>query len=176
MEDKQIRSALIEKYLQAESTPAEEQMLRDWFTRHEPDEDERELALLIGLAAPCASYLPELDETEAAFDRIMATGDSSVKRGGRRIRWAAAIAAAAAIALFLLLRPHDRSETQLSPIVIAESIQQLMLLSPDQIETVVAKPEGSRAILTVFLKDGSTSAYILTCNEQSGSISLVAQN
>lgn len=87
--DKNSRKALIERYLEAETTPAEEQRLRDWFARHQADADEREIALLVGLAAPCASCLPELDETEAEFDRLVAAG------GRRRLRWRAGIAAAA---------------------------------------------------------------------------------
>ena len=72
--DKNSRKALIERYLEAETSPAEEQRLRDWFARHQADADEREIALLVGLAAPCASCLPELDETEAEFDRLVAAG------------------------------------------------------------------------------------------------------
>ena len=77
--DKNSRKALIERYLEAETTPAEEQRLRDWFARHQADADEREIALLVGLAAPCASCLPELDETEAEFDRLLFTKIAPVK-------------------------------------------------------------------------------------------------
>lgn len=180
--DKNKRKALIERYLEAETTPAEEQRLRDWFARHQADADEREIALLVGLAAPCASCLPELDETEAEFDRLVATGGNGSNngngRGRRRLRWRAGIAAAAAaaIALFFFLRPAGSKEQPISPVAIAEGIRQIMMLSPDEIETVVATPSGSKAILTAYLKDGRTFSYILTYDTDDGTTSLLAYN
>lgn len=180
--DKNKRKALIERYLEAETTPAEEQRLRDWFARHQAEADEREIALLVGLAAPCASCLPELDETEAEFDRLVATGGNGSNngngRGRRRLRWRAGIAAAAAaaIALFFFLRPAGSKEQPISPVAIAEGIRQIMMLSPDEIETVVATPSGSKAILTAYLKDGRTFSYILTYDTDDGTTSLLAYN
>lgn len=180
--DKNSRKALIERYLEAETTPAEEQRLRDWFARHQAEADEREIALLVGLAAPCASCLPELDETEAEFDRLVAAGGNGSNkgngRGRRRLRWSAGIAAAAAaaIALFFFLRPAGSKEQPISPVAIAEGIRQIMMLSPDEIETVVATPSGSKAILTAYLKDGRTFSYILTYDTDDGTTSLLAYN
>lgn len=180
--DKNSRKALIERYLEAETTPAEEQRLRDWFARHQAEADEREIALLVGLAAPCASCLPELDETEAEFDRLVAAGGNGSNngngRGRRRLRWRAGIAAAAAaaIALFFFLRPAGSKEQPISPVAIAEGIRQIMMLSPDEIETVVATPSGSKAILTAYLKDGQTFSYILTYDTDDGTTSLLAYN
>lgn len=180
--DKNSRKALIERYLEAETTPAEEQRLRDWFARHQAEADEREIALLVGLAAPCASCLPELDETEAEFDRLVAAGGNGSNngngRGRRRLRWRAGIAAAAAaaIALFFFLRPVGSKEQPISPVAIAEGIRQIMMLSPDEIETVVATPSGSKAILTAYLKDGRTFSYILTYDTDDGTTSLLAYN
>lgn len=180
--DKNSRKALIERYLEAETSPAEEQRLRDWFARHQADADEREIALLVGLAAPCASCLPELDETEAEFDRLVAAGGNGSNngngRGRRRLRWRAGIAAAAAaaIALFFFLRPAGSKEQPISPVAIAEGIRQIMMLSPDEIETVVATPSGSKAILTAYLKDGRTFSYILTYDTDDGTTSLLAYN
>lgn len=180
--DKNSRKALIERYLEAETTPAEEQRLRDWFARHQADADEREIALLVGLAAPCASCLPELDETEAEFDRLVAAGGNGSNngngRGRRRLRWRAGIAAAAAaaIALFFFLRPAGSKEQPISPVAIAEGIRQIMMLSPDEIETVVATPSGSKAILTAYLKDGRTFSYILTYDTDDGTTSILAYN
>ena len=180
--DKNKRKALIERYLEAETTPAEDQRLRDWFARHQAEADEREIALLVGLAAPCASCLPELDETEAEFDRLVAAGGNGSNngngRGRRRLRWRAGIAAAAAaaIALFFFLRPAGSKEQPISPVAIAEGIRQIMMLSPDEIETVVATPSGSKAILTAYLKDGRTFSYILTYDTDDGTTSLLAYN
>ena len=179
--DKNSRKALIERYLEAETTPAEEQRLRDWFARHQAEADEREIALLVGLVAPCASCLPELDETEAEFDRLVAAGGNGSNNGngrGGRLRWRAGIAAAAAaaITLFFFLRPAGSKEQPISPVAIAEGIRQIMMLSPDEIETVVATPSGSKAILTAYLKDGRTFSYILTYDTDDGTTSLLAYN
>lgn len=176
MEDKQTRRALIEKYLNAETTPQEEQQLRDWFARHEADEDERDFALLVGLGAPCASCLPELDDTDAEFEHLVAAGEKRADaRRARTLRWGIGIASAAAVlALVLLLRPHTETEQPISPIVIAESIQQIMRLGSDEIESVVATPYGSKAILTAHMKDGSSYSYILTYDADEGTTSLLA--
>ena len=179
--DKNSRKALIERYLEAETTPAEEQRLRDWFARHQAEADEREIALLVGLAAPCASCLPELDETEAEFDRLVAAGgngsnNSSNSSNNGNGRAGIAAAAAAAIALFFFLRPAGSKEQPISPVAIAEGIRQIMMLSPDEIETVVATPSGSKAILTAYLKDGRTFSYILTYDTDDGTTSLLAYN
>lgn len=173
LNDKTARRALIDRYLEAETTPAEERQLREWFATHSADEDEADLALLIGLDAPCASCLPEV-EREMEFDTIVAAPASRPKFHLWR-KWALGIAAAAAVVtlVLVLLKP---AEKPLSPVVIAENIRQLMDLSPDQIESVTAKPEGSHAILTVHLKDGSTCAYLLTSDEEAGTTSLVAYN
>ncbi|MBR1538587.1 MAG: hypothetical protein IJ636_03675 [Bacteroidales bacterium] len=184
MEDKDTRRALIERFLNAETTPAQEQRLRDWFARHEADPDEREIALLVGLSAPCASCLPELDETEAEFDRLTTAGGNSSGTGrqrvrrGRLLRWSAGIAAAAAavLALVVFLRPAREQEPPISPVVIAEGIRQILLLSPDEIESVVATPSGSKAILTAYLKDGRSCSYILQYDEDEGTTSLFADN
>ena len=186
MEDKNTRRALIEKYLNAETTPEEERRLREWFASHEADEDERDFALLVGLEAPCGSCLPELDDTEVAFDRIMAEGggdglggrDGRGGRGpirGRRHRWLIGLVAAAALAAIVWLAlPSRKNEPSLPPVVIAESIRQILLLSPDDIESVEARPDGSRAILTAHLKDGTSCSYILTYDEDEDTTTLLA--
>ncbi|MCR5710041.1 MAG: hypothetical protein K6G79_06120 [Bacteroidales bacterium] len=207
MEDKVTRRALIEKYLNAETTPEEERQLREWFAGHEADEDERDFALLIGLEAPCASCLPELDLTDAEFDRIMAAGgantlrDETGKRGdkpgrhgvdgpdrsrndsdrdlaplsGQRFRWLVGLAAAAALAAIVWLAlPSRKKEPSLPPVVIAESIRQILMLSPDDIESIEARPDGAKAILTAHLKDGTRCSYILTYDEDEGTTTLLA--
>ena len=172
LNDKTARCALIDRYLEAETTPAEERRLREWFATHPADSDEADMALLIGLAVPCANCLPE-EEREKEFDAIVAA-PASRPMSHLWPRWALGIAAAAVLTLvWLLFKP---AEKPLDPVVIAENIRQLMYLSPDQIESVTAKPEGSRAILTVHLKDGSTCAYLLTSDEEAGTTSLVACN
>ena len=171
LNDTTARRALIDRYLEAETTPAEERRLREWFATHPADEDEAGTALLIGLATPCANCLPE-EEREMEFDAIV-----SARAGRPKLRlwqrWALGITAAAAVVtlVLLLLKPD---ETPMDPVVVAENIRQLMYIAPDQIESVTAKPKGSHAILTVHLKNGSTCFYLLTSDEEAGTTSLVA--
>ncbi len=176
--DKETRKALIKKYLEAETSPEEERRLRDWFALHSADEDEREFALLVGLSAPCGHCLPETDDNgaEEEFDRIVSAGKGSRRR--RTVRLAVfSAAAAAAVALLLWFVPAGPdTEKPLTPVQIAEGIQQMMLLDIGDIESIVATPSGSHAILTARLKDGRSCSYILTCNEDDGTASLLANS
>ena len=116
-----------------------------------------------------------LDEGEAAFDRIMAEGES--KRRRMIVRWSAVAGAAcaAAVALLLWLVPaHRAPENPMTPVQIAEGIQQMMLLDIGDIDSIVATPKDSYAILTARLKDGSTCSYILKCNDAEGTTTLLA--
>ena len=116
-----------------------------------------------------------LDDGEAEFDRILAEGEG--KRRQKVIRWSAVLGAAcaAAVALLLWLVPTRQApEEPLTPIQIAEGIQQMMLLDIGDIDSIVATPKGSYAILTARLKDGSTCSYILKCNDAEGTTTLLA--
>ena len=116
-----------------------------------------------------------LDGGEAEFDRILAEGES--KRHRKIIRWSAVLGAASAavVALVLWLVPTRKApENPLTPIQIAEGIQQMMLLEIGDIDSIVATPKDSYAILTARLKDGSTCSYILKCNDAEGTTTLLA--
>ena len=116
-----------------------------------------------------------LDGGEAEFNRILAEGESQRRR--KMIRWSAVLGAASAavVALVLWLVPtHKAPENPLTPIQIAEGIQQMMLLEIGDIDSIVATPKDSYAILTARLKDGSTCSYILKCNDAEGTTTLLA--
>lgn len=116
-----------------------------------------------------------LDGGEAEFDRILAESESQRRR--TMIRWSAMLGAACAavFALVLWLVPMRKApENPLTPIQIAEGIQQMMLLEIGDIDSIVATPKDSYAILTARLKDGSTCSYILKCNDAEGTTTLLA--
>ncbi len=116
-----------------------------------------------------------LNDAEAEFDQILAKDES--KR--RIVRRSALVgfAFAAAIALFFWIVPATRSSVEpLTPIQIAEGIQQMMLLDIGDIESIEAVPKDSYAILTARLKDGSTCSYIMKCDEVEGTTTLLAYN
>ena len=116
-----------------------------------------------------------IDDTEAEFDRMLAEGER--KRRRKVVRWTALLgtAVAAGLALLLWLGPtRPASSSPLTPIQIAEGIQQMMLLDIGDIESIVVKPTDSYAILTARLKDGNTCSYILKCNDDEGTTTLLA--
>lgn len=116
-----------------------------------------------------------LDDAEAEFDRILEAGESRRRR--RTVRWSALLgtAIAASVALLLwLVPPRQAAESPLTPIQIAEGIQQMMLLDIGDIESIVVTPNPSFAILTARLKDGNTCSYILRCNDGEGTTTLLA--
>lgn len=116
-----------------------------------------------------------LDDAEAEFDQILATGEKQRRRS--IIRWSALLgtAAAAAVALLLWLSPaRTEPVNPLTPIQIAEGIEQMMLLDIGDIETIVVTPNGTYAILTAKLRDGNTCSYILNCNDAEGTTTLLA--
>ena len=117
-----------------------------------------------------------LDDTAAEFDRIVAEGEG---RRHRKVVLRTALLGAAAVAagFALFLRPspaNPTADSPLTPVQIAEGIRQMMLLDIGEINSIVATPEGSCAILTAYLKDGSTCSYILKCNDAEGITTLLA--
>jgi len=118
-----------------------------------------------------------LDKSALEFDRVLAAGERKLHR--RNWRWSAGIATAcaAAAALVLWLMPtRQASKNTLTPIQIAEGIQQIMLLEIGDIQTIEATPNGSSAILTAHLKDGTSCSYIMKCDEVEGTTTLLAYN
>ena len=118
-----------------------------------------------------------LDDAEAEFDRILEAGEGRRRR--QAVRWTglvcAAVAASAALLLWLVPL-HPASDGALTPVQIAEGIRQMMLLDIGDIQSIEATPEGSYAILTAHLKDGSTCSYIMRCDEVEGTTTLLAYN
>ena len=115
------------------------------------------------------------DEAVAEFDRIVDECERPLRRR-RVLRWTAGIAAAAVVALVLLVNPDSGRRDPISPVDIAEGIDRLMNLNPDEITSITAIPQGSKAILTAQLKDGRKCSYIMTIEEGTGNLSLVAVN
>jgi len=110
-------------------------------------------------------YLSESAVEE--FDRIVREYERPLKR--RRIfRCVSGIAAAAAVVLAVFIFRTPAEETPLSAVTIAETIGELMNLDEGNILSIEAKPQGSKAILTVNMKNGGTRTYIMTMEEETG--------
>ena len=187
--DKNARKSLIERYLAAETDVREEMLLAEYFAGNEPDEDEVAVAKMLLAEHPEAL----LAAGEREFDRLAAEmagqaghddarGGSAAERGlggkaarpaRRRLLWSLA-AAAAALALFLLLRPSAREASPFTPLEIAESLSLISSLGLGDIESVTAVPSGANILVTVRLKDGTDLPFIMSKDGDTGTLSLAS--
>lgn len=112
------------------------------------------------------------DEAVDEFDSILKEYERPLRRR-RALRWTGGIAAAAALTL-ILARPWVPREEQINPMVIAEGIEHLMDLSPDEIVCIEAVPKGSKAFLTAKMKDGSIRSFIMTVDDDGRSFKIAS--
>ncbi|MBR7005299.1 MAG: hypothetical protein IKI00_10080 [Bacteroidales bacterium] len=116
------------------------------------------------------------DEAVAEFDRIVKEYERPLRKK-RILRSTGGIAAtAAAVTLLMIIRPEARQEKPISPVVIAEGITELMDINSGVVESVSAVPQGSKALVTLKLKNGDELYYIMSYDDITGSTSLVAVN
>lgn len=161
--DKKIRSELIARYLDAETDAREEMLLAEYFAEHAPEADEAAVARLVLAERPEALL--------AAGER--APGSQAAAR--RLLRWCGVAAAAAALALFLLLRPAAQQEVPaFTPLEVAESLSAIANLGLGDIESVTAVPSGANFLVTVHLKDGSDLPFIMSKDGDTGALSLAS--
>ena len=162
--DKNIRRALIERYLDAETDVREEALLAEYFAGHQPDEDEASMARMLLAEHP---------------EALLAAGERDFARAARRapgrrpLLWSCA-AAAAALALVLLLRPAAQEDPAMTPLEIAESLSTIADLGLGDIESVTAVPSGANFLVTVHIKDGSDLTFIMSKDGDTGTLSLAS--
>lgn len=111
------------------------------------------------------------DESAAEFDRLTTGGES---RRRRPLIWGSMLTAAAALTLVLTIWPRSRCE--FSGIEIAEGIERILDLDSEDIDSVTAKPDGGKVILTALMKDGSSCSYIMSRDKVSFSVEITAAN
>ncbi|MDO5442652.1 MAG: hypothetical protein Q4G10_03180 [Bacteroidia bacterium] len=169
IEDKSARRALIELYLEAGTTAAEEIALAQWFASHEAEPEEEAVAQLIGLDGPCVEALSE--EGEKEFDRIAAAPGR--RNFVHRVLYVAA-GAAAAVLIGFVGRAVSPKSPDFTPLEIAEEINTLMSIGIEDIESVSARPSGRYILVTAQLKDGSSSTYRMTRNPETGAMQLLS--
>ena len=161
IDNKLERKALIESYLNAGTTVAEERALAEYFATHTPDADEKAVAQLILASNPALKCLSDSGEQE--FDRIVEGRRHTI--GFRAaLKWVSGIAAA--IALIVVVRgaflSYIDNQCDITPIEIAQTLNTLMNMSADEIESITATPCGKNVLITTKMKDNSSSTYILT--------------
>lgn len=158
IENRKYRQKLIGKYLEAETTVQEEMLLARYFQTHKPETDETDIARLILLDYPEVEVL----------------SDSERKRNIRQICMAIS-AIAACIALFAIFA-NPFASNPFTAVEIAENINILMEMNTQDVDSIVAVPKGSRVMLTVSMKDGNTSSFVLVRNRRDGSTRILSQN
>lgn len=175
IKDKDTRMALVARYLEAETTVAEEALLAAYYAANEADEDERAIAQMIRMEHAGEALLSK--EGAEEFDRIVGqTKPKQPKPHIRRMAWIGGVAAA--IALLLVLNVAIPREAEPSPafttVEIAGYVQQLM--NVEDIETVTASPVKECVLVTATLADGSTKMFIMNKDPEEGSTSMLAIN
>ncbi len=172
IKDKDTRMALVARYLEAETTVAEEALLAAYYATNEAEEDERAIAQMIRMEHTNEALLSK--EGAEEFDRIVNQAKS--KPHIRRMAWIGGVAAA--IALLLVLNVTIPREAESSPafttVEIAGYVQQLM--NVEDIEAVTASPVKECVLVTATLADGSTKMFIMNKDSEEGSTSMLAIN
>lgn len=112
------------------------------------------------------------DESSAEFDRLVARG---ISRKRNRVIWGTTLAAAASLALILTLWTHGSGE-EFSGLEIAEGIERILELDADEINSVTAKPDGDKVVLTALMNDGSRCSYIMSREDGASAVSITAIN
>ena len=172
IQDKDTRMALVARYLEAETTVAEEALLAAYYAANEAEEDERAIAQMIRMEHAGAALL--FKEGAEEFDRIVS--QTKPKHHIRRMAWIGGVSAA--IALLLVLNVTIPREAEPSPafttVEIAGYVQQLM--NVEDIEAVTASPVKECVLVTATLSDGSTKMFIMNKDPEEGSTSMLAIN
>lgn len=171
--NKEIRKQLITKYLNAETSLAEERILMDYyFTNKEVDEDEQAFARMIRMENIHADLLS--DEGVEEYDRIVSETKQESKRIPLRwMTWAGGIAAS--VAMVFMLSPIFTSP-KADATDIAQCIQQVMSLDMEDMVSISATPVDECVWVKAELKDGSTKTFIMTKDKEMGETSLLAIN
>ena len=161
IDNKLERKALIERYLEADTTIAEERAMAEYYAMKQPDADEEAFAQLIMASTPSLKCLSNSGEQE--FDRLVEGRRHTI--GFRTaLKWVSGIAAAIAVVAIVRasIVSYIDNQCDITPMEIAETLNTLMDLSADEIESINATPCGKNVLITARMKDHSSSTYILT--------------
>ena len=172
--DKEVRLQLIAKYLEAETTVAEEAMLHAYYTEHKAEEDEQAIARMICMEHADANVLSDKGAEE--FDRIVSENQVKPRRGNVRNLWIGGWAAAVTLLLVLNIVTQRKEEPSaaFNAVEIAGCIQQLM--TAEKVTSVTASPVKECVLVTAQLADGTTKMFIMNKDSEEGSTSMLAIN
>ena len=167
------RKELIQRYLEAETTSAQEQELADSFATAPPvDEEEQAVYRMIQAIAPIRTE--DFPESGDEFDRFVR------KARTRKIRnWSLAVSGIAAIlvaVLFLARRPEDVETEPEDTMELLQKLQFISNLDPADADGYEFKRVGDGFIMTAYFQDGREASFILTPMEGGQSFYLVSLN
>ena len=174
IKDKEARLQLITKYLEAETTIAEEAMLHTYYMENKADEDEQAIAQMICMEHADTDLLSA--EGAEEFDRIVSKTKAKPRKATIRSLWIGGWAAAVTL-LFVLNVVTQRKEepnAAFNTIEIAGCIQQLMTV--EDVTSVTASPVKECVLVTAQLADGTTKMFIMNKDSEEGSTSMLAIN
>ena len=158
IKDRKYRQKLIARYLEADTTVQEEILLAEYYRTHKAEADEADVATLILMDYPVADILSDPErKRDIRFISMAITG----------------IAACIALMVMFII---PRSGDEFTVTEIAENMNILMELNNQDVESIVAEPQGSKVVLTAKLKDGSSTTFIMVRDRRDGSTRIVAQN
>lgn len=163
--NKETRHSMIAKYLEAETTVHEELVLARWYALHEPLREEEPVAKMLLAEYPEVLY----DAMAREFEAIV---PSTSRR--RSMMWRFCAVAACVAVVFGLASGMMRPQApEFGGQEVAECIGQIMLMG--NVESVTARREGDRIILTAVNTDGSNALYVMSKDDTS-TISITAMN
>lgn len=175
IQDKDFRKRLIDKYLEAKTSLAEEQELAIFYLQASTiDEDERAFAKMIRMQYTSTSLLSE--EGVHEYDKIVREAQLKTKRILRkRIAWFGSIAASIAL-LFVISYKSSFTEPEPNAIEIAQQIQQMMNWRMEDFVSVTVTPIDKNIWVQAELKDGSVQKFILSINKENQTSTLLTLN
>ncbi len=166
--DKATRQSLINRYMEAETSPAEERMLADYFLAGDTvDEDEQAFAELIRVERSNASLLSH--EGVEEYDKMVGKAPSSSRT--LSLRWMALIGSiAACLILIFSLRSSPKESGGLE---LAQSLYQIMDLPLREITSLTATPIGEYVWIKAQFADGTEETFIMERDEETNIMSLL---
>lgn len=186
LNDTNTRMQLVNRYLNAETTLEEEQLLRQYYAQTDDvlSSEESEVRQLILTSASLAGQFELSEEKGYEFDRLMA------KRPARRTvpYWITSAAAAVVLTVFLLTykQASDASETRQkgepasrSDAVTEQQINSIMSAANyanEQVESYRLRPVGDATIVTKTLPDGTSSSCIVCLSDDDKGFHVVPIN
>ncbi len=185
LNDTNTRMQLVRRYLNAETTLEEEQLLRQYYAQTDDvlSPEESEVRQLMLFSASLAGEYELSEEKAVEFDRLMAQ-----RRARLSIPYWIASAAAAVIAAFLLTykQAGDASSTSQkgesvsrSDAVTEQQINSIISAANyanEQVESYRLRPVGDATIVTKTLPDGTSSSCIVCLSDDDKGFHVVPIN